>query len=225
MLSLPEEIYLFALDKDAGKITPKVGESALGAALIGAVLSELTFLKRASADQEYLHILSTEVTGEPVLDEVLEILKEAGKKKAKIADTLTALMAHEKHLRQLVLEKLLEKGILKANSKKIFWIFSEQRYSLIDDAEFIDVGGKVHKLISGETEPDPKNTALIGLLHASGLFYKILRAEEFSRCEKRIVEIAGKYGIGQKINELIYQIRDFPNYQSACLTEDDSIEL
>ncbi|MDD5598534.1 MAG: GPP34 family phosphoprotein [Victivallaceae bacterium] len=225
MLSLPEEIYLFALDKSAGKITPKVRGSALGAAVIGAVLSELTFLNRVSTDRDYLHILNTEVTGEPVLDEVLEILKEAGKEKVKIDETLTALMAHEKHLRQLVLKKLLEKGILKETSKKVFWVFSEQRYSFVNNEEFTDVDGKVHKLISGKKQPNPKDTALVGLLHASGLFYKILRAEEFSRCEKRIVEISGKCDIGQKINELIYQIRDFPNYQSACLTEDDSIEL
>jgi hypothetical protein len=225
MLSLPEEIYLFALDKKEGKIMPKVDGETLGAALIGAVLSELTLLGRISANQEYLHVLNTEVTGEPVLDEVLEILKEAGKEKVKIDETLTALLAHEKHLRQLVLEKLLEKGILKEDSKKIFWVFSEPRYYLTDNEEFTDVDSKIHKLVSGETEPDTKETDLIGLLHASGLFYKILLAKEFSRCEKRIVEIAGKCSISQKINELIYRIRDFPSYQSACLSEDDSIEL
>jgi len=189
------------------------------------VLSELAFLNRISTDQDYLSVLNTDVTGEPALDEVLEILKEAGKEKVKIDEALTALMAHEKHLRQLVLDKLLEKGILKETSKKVFWVFSEQCYSFINNEEFTDVNGKVHKLISGKTTPDPKNAALIGLLHASGLFYKILRADEFSRCEKRIVEISVKNDIAQKINELIYQIRDFPNYQSACLTEDDSIEL
>ena len=212
MLCFAEEIYLLALDEKSGKVLPDIQEPVLGTVLIGAVLTELTFQKKISTDEENVYILDDKPAKSPILNEIWNIFRNSKQKKASIERVLQALMPHSSRLEELVLEQLMQKGILKEVDKKILWIFPDKRYPLIDDKEIVDVETRIRKLLMGNDKPDPKDAALVSLLHASDLFSKILCPSELERCEKRIRELSKMSDIGQIVDKLVYKIRDFYAY-------------
>jgi len=225
MLSFAEEIYLLALDEDRGKIMPDARNPVMGAAIIGSVLIELCFLKKISTDKEHLYILDTTATKSDILNDVLKILQESHKKSARIDLVLCALMSHAKRLEKLVLCQLIKKGILKEVDKKILCIFSTQRYHLIDDKEIVSVETRIRHLILSKEEANPRDAALVSLIQASKLFTKILSEDEYNYYRERIIQLSKMSDIGEKVDELIYKIRDLPDSPYPdCLTEEDTIE-
>ena len=132
MLSFAEEIYLLALDDVTGKVVITSKEVVLNSVLIGAVLSELSFLGRIDNDAENLYILNTDATDSPVLDEVLDVLRKSGKTEVSLSRCLQALLPESKNVEQLVLKELIGKGILKQVNEKVFWFFPSRRYPRMD---------------------------------------------------------------------------------------------
>ena len=225
MLSFAEEIYLLALDEETGKVMPDARYPVLGTILIGAVLTELTFLKKISTDKEHLYILDTILTKSQILNDILKILKDSHERVARIDQVLLALMSHAKRIEKMVLAELLKKGILAEVDKKILWIFPDRRYPLINDEEIANIEIRIRNLVLSNDKPNPKDAALVSLLHASNLFAKILASNELSSYEKRIVQLSKMCNIGEKIEELIYKIRDLPDSPYPdCLTEEDTME-
>jgi golgi phosphoprotein 3 len=196
MLSFAEEIYLLALDEDSCKIIPDARDSVLGAAIIGAILTELTFLRKISTDKEHLYIQNTTDTKSQILNDVLEILKESHQKSARIDEVLQALMSHAKRLEKMVLSELIEKEVLKEIDNKILWIFHNRRYPLFNGEEIIDVETRIRRLILSDDKPAPKDAALISLMQATKLFSKILSEEEYIDYRERILDLSQSSDIG-----------------------------
>ena len=211
MLSFAEEIYLLALDDVTGKIVITSKEVVLNSVLIGAVLSELSFIGKIDNDAENLYILNTDATGSPVLDEVLDVLRKSGKNEVSLSRSLQALLPESKNIEQLVLQELIGKGILKQVNEKLFWFFPSRRYPIIDNVEVTDVERRLRNLVLSNEIPAPRDAVLVSLVNACGLFPEILSSRELRRCEGRIEEISKYDMVCQKINELIRQVQDFSN--------------
>lgn len=211
MLSFAEEIYLLALDDVTGKIVITSKEVVLNSVLIGAVLSELSFIGRIDNDAENLYILNTDATDSPVLNEVLDVLRKSGKTEVSLSRCLQVLLPESKNVEQLVLKELIGKGILKQVNEKLFWFFPSRRYPIIDNVEVTDVERRLRNLVLSNEIPDPRDAVLVSLVNACGLFSEILSSRELRRCEGRIEEISKYDMVCQKINELIRQVQDFSN--------------
>jgi len=211
MLSFAEEIYLLALDDVTGKIVITSKEVVLNSVLIGAVLSELSFIGRIDNDAENLYILNTDATDSPVLNEVLDVLRKSGKTEVSLSRSLQVLLPESKNIEQLVLKELIGKGILKQVNEKLFWFFPSRRYPIIDNVEVTDVERRLRNLVLSDEIPAPRDAVLVSLVNACGLFSEILSSRELRRCEGRIEEISKYDMVCQKINELIRQVQDFSN--------------
>ncbi|MFA6103190.1 MAG: GPP34 family phosphoprotein [Victivallaceae bacterium] len=211
MLSFAEEIYLLALDDVTGKVVITSKEVVLNSVLIGAVLSELSFMGRIDNDAENLYILNTDATDSPVLNEVLDVLRKSGKTEVSLSRCLQVLLPESKNVEQLVLKELVGKGILKQVNEKVCWFFPSRRYPIIDNVEITDVERRLQNLVLSNEIPAPRDAVLVSLVNACGLFSEILSPRELRRCEARIEEISKYDMVCQKINELIRQVQDFSN--------------
>lgn len=211
MLSFAEEIYLLALDDVTGKIVITSKEVVLNSVLIGAVLSELSFIGRIDNDAENLYILNTDATDSPVLNDVLDVLRKSGKTEVSLSRSLQVLLPESKNIEQLVLKELIGKGILMQVNEKLFWFFPSRRYPIIDNVEVTDVERRLRNLVLSNEIPAPRDAVLVSLVNACGLFSEILSSRELRRCEGRIEEISKYDMVCQKINELIRQVQDFSN--------------
>ena len=209
MLSFAEEIYLLALDDVSGKITIPSKDIVLSTVLIGAVLCELAFLNRIDNDQEFLYLLSTESTGNPILDETLKTIQQTGQQKNTIYHCLKILLPEAKQIEQDVLEHLIKRGILKQVNEKIFWFFPSRRYPVIDNREIKDVETRLRETILTDAIPTPRDTVLISLAHTCDLLEEILSPREMRRFAERIEELAKLDLVGQEVAQLINQINAF----------------
>jgi hypothetical protein len=211
MLSFAEEIYLLALDDVTGKIVITSKEVVLNSVLVGAVLSELSFIGKIDNDVDNLFILNTDATNSPILNSVLDVLRESGKKEIPLNRCLQVLLPKAKDIEQLVLKELIGKGILKEVDEKVFWFFPSRRYPIIDNVEITDVERRLRNLVLSNEIPDPRDAVMVSMVNACGLFPEILSSRELRRCEERIEEISKFDMVSQKINELIRQVQDFSN--------------
>src|SRR5882757_768472 len=115
---IAEDLLLLLYDDESGK--PITGNPGLDYSLAGAVLIELTLLGKvdiAEAGDDVkegrLKVLDTSSTGDAILDERLALLAEKSGQKPK-----NLLNKMSKHLRDQLLARLAERGILTADKDK-----------------------------------------------------------------------------------------------------------
>jgi golgi phosphoprotein 3 len=208
MLSFAEEIYLLSLDDVTGKITSYSEEISLSYALIGAVLCELSLNNKIDTDLEHLYIIDDKPTGNIILDEVLSILGES-KSNMPVSYWLKILLSNAAETEDLVLNQLIEKGILKRVEERIFWVFHTRRYPIIDNVEIKNVEERLREIILGDEIPDPRDAILISLVYACNLFEEILSPKERKRSEKRIQSLAKLDLVGREVVDMIKEIKNF----------------
>ncbi len=209
MLSFAEEIYLLALDDVTGKISNYSDQVSLSYALIGAVLCELSFLKKIDTDAEKLYVINKEPTGKPVLDSILEIISE-NEAQMPVSYWLKVLLSNASATEDMVLDQLIKKGILKKVDEKIFWVFHTRRYPIINDKEIRNVEERIKHIVLNESDfPDQREAVLVSLIQASNLFESILSPKELKRAEKRIQSLAKIDQVGREVVSMITEIRNF----------------
>ncbi|MCP4180641.1 MAG: GPP34 family phosphoprotein [bacterium] len=206
MLSFAEEIYLLALDDISGKITTYSEEYSLGYALIAAIICELSFLDKIDTDLNYLYILDKKNTGNQVLDSIFSVLSNSEKTKS-ISYWLKTLLPNADETENLILNQLIQKGILKRVDERIFWVFHTRRYPIVNNEEIKNVEERLRELIlNEEIIPSPRDAALVSLVQACDLFKAILSKREQQRNKTRIDNLAKLDTVGRSVVEMIKKI-------------------
>jgi anti-anti-sigma factor len=203
-LSFAEEIYLLALDDAKGAVKAIAG-AALDYALAGALLMELAIRDRIDTAPEGLKVVSAAPTGDDLLDSVLERMNTTtdpqtpGWWLAELADPAAELQAR-------VLERLLQKGVLKQVDQKILWVFAVRRYPMIDDREVKEVRARLRELLLGDEIPDPRDVVLVNLGNTCRLLDDLFTPEEMERVEPRMEALARLDLIGQDTTRAVREI-------------------
>lgn len=209
MLTFAEEIYLLALDDVTGKISNYSDQVSLSYALIGAVLCELSFLSKIDTDEEKLYVINKEPTNSPVVNSILNIISES-EAQMPVSYWLKILLSNASSTEDMVLDQLVNKGILKKIDEKIFWVFHTRRYPIINDKEIKSVEERIRHLVLTESMlPEPREAVLVSLIQASNLFETILSPKELKRAEKRIQSLAKIDLVGREVVNMITEIRNF----------------
>jgi hypothetical protein len=188
---IAEDLLLLLYDDESGK--PIAGSPGLDYALGGAVLIELTLMGKvdiAGPGEQVkagrLKILDTTPTGDAVLDERLAIL--AGKPGAKPKDLMGKL---SKKLRDQVLAKLAERGVLEAEKDKVLGLFPVTRWPAKDARHEAEVRSGLENVLKLGTQPDERTAALIALLNALNVVPKVVTdAVDKKALKRRAKEIS-----------------------------------
>ncbi len=187
-LNLAEELLLVALDDESGTPLP-LPTFSLETALAAAIVMELSLAGRLDSDAESLIVLSATPTGDALLDGVLDRIAGASERRT-TAQWLHVLSAPGGPLVELVTQRLVERGILRVEEKRLLWVFRTRVYPPTSGIEEREVKSRVMTLLNNDAIPDTRDTLLIGLLRASGLFEVLLSRPELHRLEPRIDAIA-----------------------------------
>jgi len=188
---IAEDLLLLMYDDESGK--PITGAPGLDYALAGAVLIELTLLGKvdiAEAGEQVkagrLKILDTTPTGDAVLDQRLAIL--ASKSGARPKDQLAKL---SKKLREEVLARLAERGVLEADKGKVLGLFPVTRWPAKDARHEAEIRSGLENVLKLGTQPDERTAALIALLSALNVVPKVITdAVDKKALKRRAKEIA-----------------------------------
>lgn len=188
---IAEDLLLLLYDDETGK--PITGSPGLDYALAGAVLIELTLLGKLDitgpgdpGKPGRLKIVDDLPTGEPVLDERLAYVADKPGKRPK--DQIGRM---SKHLRDQLLTRLDERGVLQAAEGKVLGLFPVTRWPAKDARHEAAVRSRLESVLKVGATPDERTSALIALLSALNVVPKVVTdAVDKRALKQRAKEIA-----------------------------------
>ncbi|NIK57305.1 GOLPH3/VPS74 family protein [Kribbella shirazensis] len=179
---IAEDLLLLLYDDATGK--PITGSPGLDYALAGAVLIELTMQRKLDITTEgktgRLKVVDGAPTGDAILDERLAYVVDKPGKKPK--DQLGKL---SKHLRDQLLARLAERGILQADQGKVLGLFPVTRWPARDARHEQEVRTRLSSVLTQGLAPDERTGALIALLSALNAAPKVVTDAVDKRALKR----------------------------------------
>ena len=196
-LTLVEELVLLSLDHSTGAHLPLMPE-ALAFGLAGAVLSDLEMSGRIATAEGVVTFLNPTPLDNPALDESLAAIA-AEQKKHPITYWLSVLSEKKTSIEEAALDRLIARGILKREEKKILWVFGVRRYPTIHNEERVEVRARLAGLIAGDQQPQHFDATLISLLSACNLLGAIFTEKEIGSRSARISSIATSDPVGREV--------------------------
>lgn len=203
-LTFLEEIALLALDDTTGarRAMPVL---AFNYAIAGALLADLALADRIDTDPKQLVVLRPEPLGDPVLDEALATLAAAPAPQP-VSHWLSWYAERSHALEEAAFARLVARGILRREDKKILWVFGVRRYPTIDNQERTEVRTRLAALIRGDDLPDPRDAVLIGLLTASHLIYSLFPEPDLVTRSARLATLARMDLVGREVAAAIDEV-------------------
>jgi hypothetical protein len=196
-LTLTEEVVLLALDDQTGAAL-HLPYSALSYGLAGAVLADLALAGKIDTDDKSLSVINATALGDPLLDPWLSLL--AGEKELHpVAYWLSILSQKQREIEQPALDRLIARGILRLEDKKILWVIGRRRYPTVDGHERTEVRTRLGRLVLGEDLPDPREAILIGLLCGCRITDNIFPEPEFAARSDRLATLAKLDLVGREV--------------------------
>lgn len=200
-LTFVEELVLLGLDDHTGALfpTPVMG---FNYALAGALIADLALSGRVDTDLEQLTVLRTDPTGDDLLDRALATLQTADKPQT-VSHWLGVFSSQRATLETEALERLVARGILRREDKKILWVFGTRRYPTVDNQERTEVKTRLSALILGDDLPDPHDAVLVSLLTACHLLHRIFPDSAHTARAARIAHLARMDQVGREVGSAI----------------------
>ncbi|TDU91648.1 Golgi phosphoprotein 3 GPP34 [Kribbella voronezhensis] len=205
---IAEDLLLLLYNDESGK--PITGNPGLDYSLAGAVLIELTLLGRvdiAVAGEDVkegrLKVLDTSSTGDAILDERLAMLAEkSGQKPKNLMSKLS------KKLRDQVLARLVERGVLEADKGRVLGLFPVTRWPAKDARHEAEVRTALESVLKLGTQPDERTAALIALLNALNVVPKVITdAVDKKALKRRAKEIAESEWAAEAVRKAVQDMQ------------------
>ena len=204
-LTLAEQVLLLALDDESGKLRP-LPDRALDYALAGAILADLTRVKRIRVLRDSVEILDrTPVQSEP---EDFGLLDLQQVEVTSLRGALSHLAGDAQGLRKRLIEQLLDKGVLREQDREILWVFHVSRYPLADPTSENAVKQRLRKHIRMKDIPLTENdSVLISLVHICRMEDLLLSEKEQETYRERIEDICQNDQIGKAVTACLEEIQ------------------
>lgn len=203
-LTMPEELLLLMLDDDTGQLIDRAFPSG-DYALIGAALAELALAGRIDTDPRRLWVTDPAPVGDPVLDAVLlRIAAETEPKDSRWWMENLGLGAGV--LREELFTRLVAHGVLRKQESRFLWVFAQRRYPPVSGREEREVKRRLLGVIFDDEIPEPRDTLMIGLADATGLFALILAPHELQRAQPRISQVARLEELNRSLTAAVQEI-------------------
>ncbi|GAB3671341.1 GOLPH3/VPS74 family protein [Saccharopolyspora tripterygii] len=161
-----EDLMLLLLHDEHGTIA---GEGTLHHTLGGAMLVELALGGAADADEGRASLNGPEVraVGDvPIEDPLLRSAYDVVAEKTQRMQPL--LLQIGSGLREAVTDRLVERGLVRREEKRVLGIFRSTRWPAEDSQHEADLLENVRSVLEDGAEPDPRTAAVIALLSSSG---------------------------------------------------------
>jgi hypothetical protein len=205
VLTLVEEIILLTLHDQDGSFV-SVPAFSMEYAISGALLMDLAQRDRIDTDPEKLMVVDQTPTGDDLLDPVLERLARSPTHLS-TQEWLNALALETHPVKEHVLERLVDRGILRREEKKFLWVFGKRRYPVIDNKEQREAKLRILGILLSDEIPETRDIVLIALADACALFESILSRQEYRSAAPRIHQVARMDLIGQAMLQMIHEMR------------------
>jgi golgi phosphoprotein 3 len=197
-LTLTEELALLALDDRTGEPLD-LPPDALGYGLAGAIILELSLAGRVDTDLHQLTVINPAPTGDTLLDPWLNLF-QATLPPNSVMFWLHELALREEEIHQKALDRLVQRGILRREEKRLLWVFGVRRYPTVDCAERTEVRTRLNRLILGNDLPAPRDAILLSLIHGCHLSEYLFADMDLKARMERIETLAKTDLVGREVS-------------------------
>jgi hypothetical protein len=203
-LSMPEELLLLMLDDETGRLQERAAPSG-DYAIAGAILAELALAGRVDTDTNRLWVTNPAPTGDPLQDRVLAQLA-AAKEPGDSRHWIETLGADADDYREQLFTRLVAKGVLRQVEGRFLWVFPERRYPMVSGKEEREVKARILGVLFNDEIPESRDSLLIGLCRAAGLFSLILAPHQLDQVQPRIDQVADLEELNRSLSDAIREI-------------------
>lgn len=208
---LAEDLLLLLTDDDTGKLAASSTE--VDTALGGALLVELALMRRvdvAGPDERVrlgrLVVRQRNPTGESLLDEALAIV---GQKEGKKPHSVVARLG--KGARVRLYERLVQRGVLRAEEDQVLGLFPRHRWPSADSAHETSVRAELAAALRDGATTDARTGALISLLLALNAAHKAVDPGSVGLSKKVLNANARRIAKGDWAAQAVRQAIDSTN--------------
>ncbi len=159
-LSLAEGLYLIALDDEEGRLL-SAAERTIVPGVISACIMELSILKKITFENSKIVLLDSQGTGNKILDDVLNVLKEG----VDVVDTVKKLIPAFKDVQTDLNQLLVHRGILKKEATKLLWIPLSERLDNANYAFESEIRKALKSIVLKGTRPSPPFVILTSIIY------------------------------------------------------------
>ncbi len=186
-LNLIEQFLLIALDDDKGRFVTDTTYLYNGFA--GAILMDLAILGKIELKKKIVTITGKPDTEEPILDQSIQAIQNLKDEKT-VGFWIGTFNANAKNIKKIVLQELIDKGILRREKGKILWVIPYFKYPTDNPVPENKVRAQIQDIIMGQTEPEPRDLMLLSLIKVCELTEEAFRSKEvFRKASKRIAAL------------------------------------
>jgi golgi phosphoprotein 3 len=210
MQYLAQDLVLLALNPQTGKIR-SAASSALRYSLIGAVLLDLVLQGKITIDNNRLMVENASTTDDDFLDQCLNEVLAAPRIRT-VSFWVRHWSRNYRGFQTIVLQNLVDLGVLMQQEQLVLWLFPVQRYFLTDESIQRTIINQVRAAVLEDIGLDSRMAALISLMKASHLTNALFIPEERREARSRIKAIAKGELIGKAVSDTI------ANAQAAMMT-------
>jgi len=203
MPTFAEEFLLLALSDSKGGFVREPPERFENA-LAGAILMDLALMNRIDTDLEHLILIDGSPSGDPLLDEVLALIRKFPDSKS-TAYWIEEIRYHIGEFRDHIVQRLIDRGMLKKEEKKLLGIIPQKFYAVPQGAEAREVRERLRTTILSDDIPDPRDVLLISLMVSCNLIDRLFSRQERETVLERIDRVAQMDLIGQAVYKTILQ--------------------
>jgi golgi phosphoprotein 3 len=203
MFNLSEELFLLSIDDDEGVILGSA-KKTLPYGMVGAILAELALSERINIDSGKLILVDTTLTGDPELDETMQLLG-ASKKPHKITYWIKEL-ASQKIVKRIA-SRLVDKGVLRREEKHLLWVIPFEAFPTQDASAKYWIKQHLRDMVLGGAKPEANTIVLLSLLKACQLLNIIFTKDERKAATKKIAELVTGEGFGEAVAKSIKEIQ------------------
>lgn len=206
MQYLSQDLILLALNPQTGK-TRFSFYAALEYGLVGSLLLDLVLQGKLEIDNDNRVIGAiTGNTGDEFLDRHLnEVLASSRPRTARF--WITRWRRRYRWFQPVVLQNLVDLGVLERQEQRILGLFPTQRYFLTDESIQREIVQQVRAAVLEGIGLDSRMAALISLMQASHLTDAVFRPEERPEARSRIKAIAREELVGQAVSKAIFTVQ------------------
>jgi Golgi phosphoprotein 3 len=153
-------------------------------------------------DQGKVVVVQRVATRDDILDAALNEIVSSSVAKTPY-EWIVSLSDESAQLRDRLLERLIDKDILRREEHKVLWVISSPHYPMQDHSSELESRDRIRAAVLKGKRPDPRTTALISLVKACKLISVVFTEEELPLCDRRIPEIISAGFVGKSVTDVV----------------------
>ncbi|MFD9848385.1 GOLPH3/VPS74 family protein [Streptomyces parvus] len=203
-VSLGEEIMLLSLDDETGAAK---GESAARWGVAAGMLLELVMAGRVTVKGGRVEVFDPTPTGDALLDGRLGRLTRWVHETSSSRKVVAWLTRDHAKGSQDVVDSLVARGLVTEEKHRALGVFPVRRYPEADGTVERELRARLAAVVLGGAEPDARTSALVALVHATGMHRQAFPDLLKKQVAPRMAEIAEGHWVGVSVGEAIRDLQ------------------